>query len=293
MIDLLGQTIRGVQIETDFAADLWPVYCDPGQLEVALLNIAVNARDAMPNGGTLTLQTRPATLDGTPERAPGEYVRLSVKDTGAGMPPAVLARAFEPFFTTKGVGKGTGLGLPQVFGFAKQSGGDIHVESEMGIGTTVILHLPRGMQSTDATLAPADSVVQALQESVGKTVLVVDDNIKAGEFASQMLEEMGYHTRLASSGAETLDMLAKGEPVDALFSDVVMPGEVGGVELAAICRMSYPHIAVVLTTGYSQQLADKRMPKDIETLPKPYTQDELAAALGRAFAALPAAKSNL
>jgi signal transduction histidine kinase len=127
-------------------------------LEVALLNIAVNARDAMPDGGMLTLQTRPVTLGATAERAAGDYVRLSVTDTGGGMPPAVLARAFEPFFTTKGVGRGTGLGLPQVFGFIKQSGGDVHVESEIGRGTTIVLDLPRGTKSIESTTAAAATV---------------------------------------------------------------------------------------------------------------------------------------
>jgi signal transduction histidine kinase len=181
MAELLRRTLGAtVRLETRFAADLWPVLADPGQLEVALLNLAVNARDAMPEGGTMRIETRNATLPPAAERAAGDYVCLTVSDTGEGMTPAVLARAVEPFFTTKENGRGTRLGLPQVFGFAKQSGGDIEVRSAPGQGTTVTLHLPRAATGSERERPLASgAVLDALRSSAGRTVLVVDDNAAA------------------------------------------------------------------------------------------------------------------
>jgi PAS domain S-box-containing protein len=288
--ELLRQTLgSGIQVKTDLAPDLWPVYADRSQFEIAVLNLTANARDAMPDGGTLTLRTHNMRLGATDERAAGEYVCLAVQDTGVGMPPAVLARVFEPFFTTKEVGRGTGLGLPQVHGFAKQSGGDIEIRSEPGKGTTVIIHLPRATaaqvasENTAARTAP-EAVLHALHSSEGRVVLVVEDNLAAGDFAAELLGELGYATRRAVNAAEALAILASGDRVDAVFSDVVLPGGVSGVELVATLRKSHPHIAVVLTSGYSAQLAQDRAP--VETLAKPYQLDELAAALERAFAAV-------
>jgi PAS domain S-box-containing protein len=286
MSDLLRQTLGSrIRVETDIEPDLWPVRADASQLEVAILNLAVNARDAMPEGGTLTIQARNATLDATGERAAGEYVCIAVSDTGEGMPPHILSRVLEPFFTTKGPGKGTGLGLPQVYGFARQSGGDLRIDSEPGCGTVVSLHLPRAAAGADGagTSLPDDRRSQALR-GVGRTVLVVDDNADVAAFACTLLEEQGYATKRAGGAAEALAMLADGEPVDAVFSDVVLQGSISGVELAAALRSSHPRIAVVLTTGYSEQLARSGAPAGIETLAKPYHPDELAAALGRALA---------
>ena len=212
--ELLRQTLGArIRVVTDFAPGLWPVHADPGQLEVAVLNLAVNARDAMPAGGTLTLGTRNVILPEAEDRAAGAYVCLTVADTGEGMPPAVLARVFEPFFTTKEVGKGTGLGLPQVFGFVKQSGGDIQIESEPGKGTTVSIYLPHiapegGRLAAGAAAArravAEGAVLNALRSSGGRTVLVVDENREAGDFAAALLEELGYATRRAGSPAEAL-----------------------------------------------------------------------------------------
>ena len=292
--ELLRQTLgSAVRVETELAADLWPVHCDPGGLEVALLNLAANARDAMPSGGALRLRTRNAALGAAGERAAGDYVVLEVEDTGEGMPPAVLARVFEPFFTTKEAGRGTGLGLPQVFGFARQSGGDIRIESEPGRGTTVAVLLPRAAAAAAAPSAapPAappragGAVLDALRSSAGRTVLVVEDNREAGDFAAALLEELGYATVRAGGAAEALALLADGARVDAVFSDVVMPGGAGGLELAAALRASHPGVALVLTTGYSAKLADGDAPEGVEVLAKPYLLDELAAALGRALAA--------
>ncbi|MGG5890867.1 MHYT domain-containing protein [Falsiroseomonas sp. HC035] len=287
MSGLLRQTLgSGIRVENDLAPDLWPVRVDPGQLEVSLLNLAVNARDAMPGGGTLTIQARNAVLEATAERAAGDYVCIAVKDTGGGMPPRILSRVLEPFFTTKGPGRGTGLGLPQVHGFAKQSGGDLKIESEPGQGTAVFFHLPRastvpsGVQNgVTGTREEEPSILQG----IGRTVLVVDDNPDVASFACSLLEELGYATRRAGGAAEALAILADGEAVDAVFSDVVMPGGVDGIGLAATLHSSFPNVAVVLATGYSERLARGGAPEDVETLLKPYGPDELAAALGRAL----------
>lgn len=288
MSELLRQTLgSGIRVETDLAPSLWPVRADPGQLEVAILNLAVNARDAMPGGGTLTVQARNVVLEATAERAAGEYVCIAVKDTGGGMSPHVLSRVLEPFFTTKGPGQGTGLGLPQVHGFAKQSGGDLRIESEPGCGTAVFLHLPRAVGidagKEESGADPGEQQPGVLQ-GVGRTVLVVDDNPDVAAFACGLLEELGYATHRAGSAAEALAVLTDGVKVDAVFSDVVMPGGVDGVELATALRSSFPRVGVVLATGYSARLACGGAPEGVETLLKPYRPDELAAALGRALA---------
>lgn len=287
MSELLRQTLgSGIRVVPDLASGLWPVRVDPGQLEAALLNLAVNARDAMPKGGTLTIQARNVVLEETAERAGGEYVCIAVKDTGGGMPPHILSRVLEPFFTTKGPGRGTGLGLPQVHGFARQSGGDLRIESEPGRGTAVFFHLPRASTAPDGAeggVAGAREEEAGFLQGVGRTVMVVDDNPDVAAFACGLLEELGYATRRAGGAAEALAMLADGEAVDAVFSDVVMPGGVDGIELAAALRGSFPRVAVVLATGYSERLARGGAPADVETLLKPYRPDELAAALGRAL----------
>jgi len=290
MSELLRSTLgsRG-RVETDFAPDLWPAMADPGQLEVAVLNLAANARDAMqPGGGTLTFTTRNAALDATPERAGGDYVRLAVKDTGKGMPPAVLARVFEPFFTTKGVDKGTGLGLAQAHGFAKQSRGDIAVESVVGGGTTVTFHLPRATVAVTAVAPPPEKGTGGgvLERSAGRTVLVVDDNPDVAAFAAAMLEALGFATRRAANAAEALAAVEEGGPVDAVFSDVVMPGAMDGARLATELRRRFPRLPVVLATGYSEVLAEGGGQAVAEVLGKPYRLDDLAAAMERAFLAV-------
>ena len=288
MSALLRQTLgRGVQVETALAPDLWPVHADPGQLELAVLNLAVNARDAMPQGGRLTLRTRNAILPADGERPDtgrkgGDYVCLEVADTGIGMAPAVLTRAMEPFFTTKEPGRGTGLGLPQAFGFARQSGGDLHVDSTPGTGTTVSILLPRAAAGAvpDGTAA----TLGAMRAPKGKSVLVVEDNEAAGEFAASLLEELGYRARTITSATAAMAALSAGEQFDAVFSDVVLPGGMTGNELAATLRRRYPHIAVVLATGYGGQASSVAPPPGVETLGKPYQLVELAAALDRALA---------
>lgn len=292
MSELLRQTLGShIQVETEFADDLWPAYADPSQLEVAVLNLAVNARDAMqPEGGTLTIQTRNVCLGATSERAEGSYVCLAIKDTGRGMPPNVLARVFEPFFTTKGPDQGTGLGLAQVHGFAKQSGGDIMVESTLGQGTTITLHLARATAvQRDAPPAPTvETAGEGLARTAGKTILVVEDNPEIGSFTANMLESLGYTTRYALNAGDALVLLGNDDTVDAVFSDIMMPGEMNGVQLASALRIRYPHLAIVLATGYSEMLANQHGRTVAEVLRKPYRLDEVAAALERAFAAVEA-----
>jgi CheY-like chemotaxis protein len=273
------------------------VIADPNQLEVAILNLAVNARDAMlPEGGVFTLETRNETLKASPEHAACDYVCLAVRDSGRGMPPAVLAHVFEPFFTTKAAGKGTGLGLAQVYGFVKQSGGDVVIESAPGQGTAVFFHLPRPTATAlaDAAAAvPRDaSAVQQMQKDADRTVLVVEDNADLASFTVSMLEGQGYATRCASNAADALALLDAGATVDAVFSDVAMPGTMNGVELASTLRWRYPQLAVVLATGYSQLLAEWNGPPVAEVLGKPYRLDDLMAALTRAFAAVETRRSG-
>jgi len=207
----------------------------------------------------------------------------------------VLARAMDPFFTTKEPGKGTGLGLPQVFGFAKQSGGDMHIASAPEKGTTVTLYLPRAEASPildatpdstpDSTGDAATAAPGSMRSPKHKSVLVVEDNGAAGEFAASLLEELGYRAFLAKDAATAQAMIRQGPLIDAVFADVVLPGGMSGAELAVALRQFHPHIAVVLATGYSTQSAPNVAPPGVETLPKPYQLMELAAALSRAFAA--------
>ena len=284
MSDLLRHTLGSrIVIETDLAPDIWPVSADPDQFEVALLNLALNARDAMRSGGTLTLRTRNKVSE-----SDSEQVWVTLEDTGTGMPPAVRARIFEPFFTTKGEGTGTGLGLPQVQGFVKQSGGEVIVDSEAGQGTKITLCLPRGTAGAASREAEASRAADSLNpmsgaaitRATGKIVLVVDDNPEVRSFAATMLEGMGYGVRQADNAAEALSQLDSGERVDAVLSDVVMPGEINGAELASVVTKRYPRIAVVLATGYSEQLA-ALSELDVQILGKPYSMDSLAAALDR------------
>ena len=276
-----------VQVETRFAADLWPVTVDPGQLETAVLNLGINARDAMPEGGTLTIETHTCARPG-PDGETREYVCLTLRDTGEGMTPEVRARIFEPFFTTKPLGKGTGLGLAQVHGFIKQSGGDIEVQTALGEGTAITLYLPRA--SADAALTEPtrglDDAKAASHRVSGQTVLVVDDNPNVASFVATLLGEIGYRTRRAASASEALSILEAGETVEAVFSDIVMPGDINGINLAGIVHQKWPGTAVVLATGYSEQLAKHGSTAGAEILLKPYRVDELAAALARAFAAV-------
>jgi signal transduction histidine kinase len=246
MTDLLDRALgERVAIRTDLAPDLCPIEADPAQLESAILNVAVNARDAMPEGGTLTIVTRPAAL-GDGRRA----VAVSVRDTGSGIPAEILEHVFEPFFTTKSVGRGTGLGLSQVYGFATQSGGDIQVESEMGRGTIVTLLLPCSDKAEAIEEARADR--RRGPRRTGR-ILVVDDNEEVGHLAEALMIELGHEVTRAKTGLEAL-RVARGKTFDLVVTDVVMPG-MTGLDLADRLEAVLPGVPIVLTTGFSDEIA--------------------------------------
>ncbi|MGH8714036.1 MAG: PAS domain S-box protein, partial [Casimicrobiaceae bacterium] len=269
--DMLAPSLRGnIELICDIEDTVWPVEVDLGELELALVNVAVNARDAMPDGGTITLAARNVVLK--PGSAAGdlqgEFVALAIIDNGTGMAPDVLARVFEPFYTTKPVGKGTGLGLSQVHGFANQSGGAVTLSSEPGRGTVVTIYLPR---STKAAAAAGEGAADSNGQAHG-TVLVVEDSRDVAEVTTSLLEQLGYRVVRAETAAEALRHLQQGIGVDLLFSDIVMPGTINGLGLAQICQERFPEIPVLLTSGFSDaaQAADGRF----DILRKPF---ELAA----------------
>ena len=274
-IELLARSIGpSVEIRSDIASDLWPVRVDANHLELALLNLGVNARDAMPDGGTITLSARNETIGpGTSEPlAPGDYVCLTVADTGVGMDQATLARATDPFFTTKGVGKGTGLGLSMVDGMAAQSGGSLRLSSCPGGGTTAELRLPCA-EGKPATRAAAADLAAA---SIPYRVLLVDDDALVCSTTSSMLADLGHEVREAPSGKAALDILHAGAVVDLVLTDQAMPG-MTGMQLAAQIRTVWPELPVMLTTGYAE-LPDQQG-LNLPRLVKPYGQEEMAAAI--------------
>ena len=279
--DMLVPSLRGnIQLICDIEDKIWPVEVDLGELELALVNIAVNARDAMPDGGTITLSARNVVLKagsaaGTLE---GEFVALAIIDTGSGMPPDVLARVFEPFYTTKPVGKGTGLGLSQVHGFANQSGGAVTLDSDPGRGTVVTIYLPRSVKAESSEVGERTPATNG--QTLG-TVLVVEDSRDVAEVTSSLLEQLGYRVVRAENAAEALRHLQQGIGVDLLFSDIVMPGSINGLGLAQICRERYPAIPVLLTSGFSDaaQAADGRF----DILRKPFELSALERAIDAAL----------
>jgi PAS domain S-box-containing protein len=279
------RTIVGSRIEivTEIECERCHVEADVSQFETALVNMAVNARDAMDGEGVLTLR-----IEGLGHMPPirghgggaGAFAAVSIADTGAGISPDQLPHIFEPFFTTKEVGKGTGLGLSQVYGFAKQSGGDVAVASEVGRGTTFVLYLPRVEAEPDEEDSGALYGSGPAEHGRGRRVLVVEDNIEVGRFSTQTLQDLGYETTWAANGDEALELLEKtGAGFDVVFSDVVMPG-IGGVELGQEIRRRYPGLPVVLTSGYSHVLAEEGR-HGFELLHKPYAADELSRVLRR------------
>ncbi len=284
--EMLRSTVGArTRIIVDRAPDVWPVKVDASQFETAILNMTVNARDAMPDGGLITIRVQNAVAIEARRGHPaidGEYVALSIADTGAGIPDELVERIFEPFFTTKAIGKGTGLGLSQVIGFAKQSGGDVAVESTVGVGTRLTLYLPR---SHDAEIHVATPMVDSEQVDIAQgCVLVVEDNQQVGDFATTMIEEIGYSTVWATHAQAALELIAENpKRFDLVFSDVMMPG-ISGIELAQRLREANPTLPVILTSGYSHVLAEEGN-HGFELLRKPYTVDRLSTALRRAIAA--------
>ncbi|QGZ29109.1 hybrid sensor histidine kinase/response regulator [Stutzerimonas stutzeri] len=278
LLSLLHSTLGGaVTIETDTCAGLWHALVDPTQIEMIILNLAINARDAMGSGGRLSLSTANAVID-TPalraeEPGPGEYVVLSVRDTGSGMSDEVLQKAFEPFFTTKEVGKGSGLGLAQVFGFAKQSGGGARIETELGVGTTVRVYLPR-VQAPELPITAPECLHSTPIGDASNTVLLVDDDQSVREVTAQMLVNLGYSVIQAESGHRALQVLKDGTKVDLLLADFAMPGMNGG-ELARAVLSSFPKLPVVFVTGYAE-LGELGMGSST-IIQKPFREDHLAS----------------
>jgi PAS domain S-box-containing protein len=259
-----------IQLVTELSDQLWPVDADAGALELALLNLAFNARDAMKDGGKLTISAHNVVLKGDPDGLKGEHVALKVTDTGTGMTPDVMDRVFEPFFTTKGYGEGTGLGLSQVFGFAKQIGGGITAESKPGNGATFTLYLP-------ASRGVAPDEVRANGKPAMGRVLIVEDDTLLAELAAGMLAELGFEGVVTHSAKEALDQLAGGERPKLIFTDIVMPGGISGIELARKVRERFPELPILLTTGYSEEVGGSH---GFPVLQKPYEMDALASALG-------------
>ena len=276
---LLDRSLReNVKVEIKLPDDLWRVEVDASQLEVAVLNIAINARDAMPEGGTITIEARNEP-SGRPDGA-GDIVRLAIRDTGVGVAPEMLSRLFEPFFTTKAVGKGTGLGLSQVYGFARASGGEAGVDSKLGEGTTVWLRMPR---TTKALAAEPNVLAPRKLEPAGRhRVLLVEDDDSVAQLVEEMLRELGYEVARASDALAALALLSKDGAFDLVFSDMVMPGDMGGLDLARDISRLRPSLPVILTTGYSAAAAAATT-EGRRVLIKPYRIEALAAELDTAL----------
>jgi PAS domain S-box-containing protein len=283
MQELLQRSLRGdVEVEMTFDHDLLPVDLDPGELELAVLNICVNARDAMPDGGTIRIAAGKARSPVMSSSA--DALTLSIEDTGVGIPTEVVSRVFEPFFTTKEVGKGSGLGLAQVYGFVNQSNGHVAIDSRVGEGTTVTLTFPRSERPVDenttaaaVSAKPATRGAETRPRSCGE-VMVVEDDLTVADLTTEMLKVAGYAVFHVKSAAAALEALAGGRGVDVVFSDVMMPGGMNGVDLAREIRRRWPDLPVVLTTGYIE-VARTAMSEGLEVLVKPYQLEALSAIL--------------
>jgi PAS domain S-box-containing protein len=282
MSHMLASSLRGNIKQTyDTSAEVWPVEVDLAEFELALVNIAVNARDAMPDGGTFALLIRNVTLmrSANVGDLEGDFVAIALSDTGVGMPPEVTARIFEPFFTTKAVGKGTGLGLSQVNGFAHQSGGAVTVTSTVGRGTTVTIFLPRSRAAASA-VRPEPAAQPAAHG--GGTILVVEDSPEVAEVTIGLLQQLGYRTLHAENAREALERLRSAGPVDLVFSDIVMPGGMNGIDLAEEVKRRHPDIPVLLASGYSEAVQGAQT--RFEILRKPFEISTLDKALREALA---------
>ncbi|HEX4940123.1 MAG TPA: ATP-binding protein, partial [Candidatus Kapabacteria bacterium] len=280
--NLLRRTLgEQIEVETVLASDLWLALADPEQMETALTNLAINSRDAMPNGGRLTIETANRRLDeeyaaANAEVTPGDYVMLALTDTGEGMSPEIVNRVFEPFFTTKEPGKGTGLGLSMVYGFVKQSHGHIKIYSEPGYGTTIRLYLPRAQE--DLVQKDREAGDKTEKTAIGAMILVVDDNPDVRSIVVKQLADFGYSVMESQDGPSALDIIRNDETIDLLFTDIVMPGGMTGIELAREARKIRPDIKVLLTSGFSEAMVqnDGQPGETINVLSKPYRSQELA-----------------
>jgi nitrogen-specific signal transduction histidine kinase/CheY-like chemotaxis protein len=290
-VKLLERTLgEHIAVKTVLAGDLWTAFADSSQLEDTILNLAVNARDAMPGGGQLVIETANAVLDEqyaaqNVEVMPGEYVSVSITDSGSGMSPDVVERAFEPFFTTKEVGRGTGLGLSMVYGFVKQSRGHVKIYSEIGHGTRIMVYLPRAAAAGRVAEEPGASPRAAL--SGHETILVVEDSEAVRRVAVNILRGLGYQVEEAEDGPSALKVLERPGHIDLLFTDLIMPNGIDGQELARRARALRPGLKALFTSGYSEQFIKGRGPTEagVALLSKPYRTKQLAEAVRNALEA--------
>jgi len=283
MEELIRRTIGpAIELETVAAGGLWPTLVDPNQLENALLNLCINARDAMPDGGRLTIESGNRWLDARAARdrdlEPGQYVSLCVSDTGTGMTPEVIAKAFDPFFTTKPLGVGTGLGLSMIYGFTRQSGGQVRIYSEPGEGTMVCLYLPRHRGAAEGTESMPD-LADAPRTNAGETVLVVDDEPTVRMLVVEVLEELGYIPIEAADGAAGLKILQSGVPIDLLVTDVGLPGGMNGRQMADAARLVRPGLKTLFITGYAENavVGNGLLDAGMHVMTKPFAMEALAA----------------
>jgi PAS domain S-box-containing protein len=290
LVELIQRTIGpAVKLEFVAAAALWNTLVDPGQLESAVLNLCINARDAMPAGGTLTVETANRWLDERTalecELSPGQYISLCVSDSGTGMSPEIVAKAFEPFFTTKPIGMGTGLGLSMVYGFARQSSGQVRIYSELGKGTMVCIYLPRHVGEV-AESRPSDQGESTEEGLHHETVLIVDDEPTVRMFVVDHLEEAGYVALEAEDGSAALQLLNSSKKIDLLISDVGLPGGMNGRQLADAARVARPKLKILFITGYAENavLSHGHLEPGMHVLTKPFTVDALARRIGQLLA---------
>jgi len=281
MVDLLRRTIGPhIKLEVERADDLWTTLCDPNQLENALLNLCINARDAMRDGGRLVIGTANTRLEAAAAKGldmvPGAYVALRVTDSGTGMPPEVIARAFDPFYTTKPQGQGTGLGLSMVYGFARQSGGQVRIDSAPGQGTTVTIYLPRHKGGPE-TASGATDEAGAPHAGAHEAVLVVDDEPTVRMLVGEVLRDLGYTAIEAADGASALRVLQSPVRVDLLVTDIGLPGGIGGRQLADTARTSRPSLRVLFITGYAENTALGALQPGMQVMTKPFAMDALAS----------------
>jgi CheY-like chemotaxis protein len=285
--DLVRRAVgEAITVEIDAGPQLWPSLVDPSQFESALLNLAVNAHDAMPDGGRLTIAIRNAPIAEARGRrldlAPGDYVAVTVSDTGTGMAPEVQHRCFEPFYTTKEVGKGTGLGLSQVYGFARQSGGTVTVDSAVGRGTTIVLYLPRTAAAVEVIAVPSERIAVSGR---GKTVLIVEDQEEVRMIMEVSLRDLGYRVLVAPDATAAQRIIESDETINLLVTDVVMPNGVNGIELARWARRVRQDLRIVLVSGYSRQMKPQDGGEEFVFLEKPFRPSELAETIAAALQA--------
>jgi CheY-like chemotaxis protein len=283
MQDLIQRTVGpAILVEVVGAGSLWPVLVDPSQLENSLLNLSLNSRDAMPNGGRITIETANRWLDertaaklDIPE---GQYLSLCVTDNGTGMTPEVIARVFEPFYTTKPIGEGTGLGLSMIYGFAQQSGGQVRIYSEVGKGTTVCIYLPRHYGEIDDTGPPVEKQVLPRSQQ-GETVLVVDDEPTVRMLITDILDELGFTAIEAADSVAGLKVLQSDVRIDLLVTDVGLPGGMNGRQMADAGRVRRPDLQVLFITGYAENAAvgNGQLAPGMAVLTKPFPMEAMAA----------------